>query len=66
MKHASQIPAGKNIADVNAPEDQTACKPEPVADVDSVIEEIQMRANYVGPVLEEILHTSHERVSRGM
>jgi|HubBroStandDraft_2_1064218.scaffolds.fasta_scaffold611424_1 hypothetical protein len=65
MKHVSQISAWENVADVNAPKDQTACKPEPVADVDSVIEKIHIRANYVGPVLEEILQANHERVSWG-
>jgi hypothetical protein len=63
MKHVSQIPAGKNAADVDASNDQTEHEPEPVAEVDSIIEDIQMRANYVGPVLEEILHLGHERMS---
>jgi hypothetical protein len=62
MTRVSKIPAGKNVADVNAPKKQKACKPEPVADVDAAMEEIQLRANYVGPLLEEILHARHERV----
>jgi hypothetical protein len=63
MKHVIQIPAGKNTADVDASSDQTEYQPELVADVDSIIDEIQTRANYVGPVLEEILHASHDNVS---
>ncbi|MGD1088577.1 MAG: hypothetical protein ABR955_07600 [Verrucomicrobiota bacterium] len=62
MKHVSKNSAGKNVADVNAPKKQTACKPEPAANVDAAMEEIHLRANYVGPVLEGILRAGHERV----
>jgi hypothetical protein len=62
MKHASKIRAEKKVADVYAPKKQTECKPEPAADVDAVMEEIHMRADYIGPVLEEILKTGRERV----
>jgi hypothetical protein len=65
MKHVSQILEGKNATDMDASNDQTEYEPEPLAEVDSIIEDIQMRANYVGPVLEGILHTGHERVSWG-
>jgi hypothetical protein len=62
MRRASKIPAGKDVVDVEAPKSQTACKPEPAMDVDAAIEEIHMRADYVGPVLEEIRKTSRECV----
>jgi hypothetical protein len=61
MRDVSHIPAGKNVADVNAPKGQTECKPEPAAE--AVMEEIHMRADYVGPVLKEILKTCQEHVS---
>ena len=63
MKHVIQIQAEKNAADMNASNDQTEHKFEPAADVDSMMQEIQTRANYVGPVLEEILHVGHENMS---
>jgi hypothetical protein len=63
MKHTSQIFGGGKSADAVASNDQAEPNAELVADVDSIIGEIQARANYVGPVLEEILHTPHERMN---
>jgi hypothetical protein len=63
MKNVGQIPAGKSVADADAPKDQTEHEPEPVTDVDSVMEEIHLRANSVGPVLEEILQANLGRAS---
>ncbi|MEI9863356.1 MAG: hypothetical protein WDN00_02120 [Limisphaerales bacterium] len=49
-----------NVAVVIVPSGLTEHGFQPLADVDSIIEEIQMRDNYVGPVLEEILHAGHD------
>lgn len=65
MKHKGHIPAGKRAAGVVTPKEQMETKPRP-ASPDAMMEAIQMRADYVGPVLEEILQASHARVSREM
>lgn len=59
MKHKSHIPAGKNVACVLTSKSQTKDRREPAIDVDSMFEAIHMRADYVGPVLEEILRANH-------
>jgi hypothetical protein len=63
MKHTSQIFGGEKSADAVAPNDPAKTNTKLVANVDSIIGEIQARANYVGPVLEEILHAPHERMN---
>ena len=63
MKPARKIPVGKNVAAVDALKVQTKHEPEPVADVAATMAAIQMRANYVGPVLEGILQANHACVN---
>jgi hypothetical protein len=63
MKHTSQIFGGGKSADASASNDQAEPNIKFVTNVESIMGEIQARANYVGPVLEEILHTPHERMN---
>ena len=63
MKHTSQISGGGKSADAVASDDQAEPDIKFVTSVESIMGEIQARANYVGPVLEEILHTPHERMN---
>jgi hypothetical protein len=60
MKNTNQIPKGPTIAGntVNPARDEN--KP---ASVDTLVAEIHIQANSVGPVLEEILKAGHALVS---
>jgi hypothetical protein len=59
MKHSRSNQAGQYVSDMNAPPEQTKCGTKPIVQVDVVIEEIHLRAEYVGSVLEEILQAGH-------
>ena len=60
MKYSSPNQAVQSAVGMNAPPEQTKYGIKPAVDVDEVIEEIHLRAEYVGSVLEEILQTGHE------
>jgi hypothetical protein len=59
VKHNSHILAGKRVADVITPKAPTGKEPEPAVGLDSIFESIHQRADYVGPVLEQILLAEH-------
>lgn len=62
MKPNDHIPAGKRAASVVTPQVQTESRLEPSAtSEEAMVEAIQVRADYVGPVLEEILRADHYR-----
>jgi hypothetical protein len=63
MKHTNHISAGEKSADAIASNDQADPEVKFTTTTDSFMGEIQARAHYVGPVLEEILHTPHERMN---
>jgi hypothetical protein len=63
VKHKRHIPEGKRATCVVTPKDQMADKHQPTTRADAMMESIHTRADYVGPVLEEILQASHARVN---
>jgi hypothetical protein len=61
MKHTSPNQTGQGVIDAKAPEEQTENRSKSA--VDTVIEEIHERAEFVGSVLEEILQTGRKHVN---
>jgi hypothetical protein len=59
VKHNSHILAGKHVADVITLKAPTGKEPEPAVGLDSIFESIHQGADYVGPVLEQILLAEH-------
>lgn len=60
MNHVIEIEAGLGIGGDANKDRKTKDGQEPLARLDALVEAIDLRANYVGPVLEDILHINHE------
>ena len=61
MKHKIHIDAGIVVnADAGAAKSSGNDGQQPAVELDVLVNAIDLRANYVGPILEEILHISHE------
>jgi len=59
MKPVIQINGGI-VVDDDAAKKVTQDGKQSLAGLDALMEAIEQRANYVGPVLEDILHMTHE------
>ena len=60
MKHVIQIADESGVVELTQGVVQTEDEQEPLASWDKLVEAIDLRAHYVGPVLEHILHLDHE------
>ena len=60
MTHVIQIQKEISVVGLDTGKPQTEHQPEPVAEWAELAAAIDQRANYVGPVLEDILRKDHD------
>lgn len=61
MKAENKIPMGSGIINTDVLKEEPKSVPQSGENEEALIKAIEFRANYIGPVLEEILQSHHER-----
>ena len=61
MKAENKAPMGSAIISTDALKEERKSVPQARENAEAMIKAIEFRANYVGPVLEEIMRSHHER-----